>query len=66
MYVVISNNGNSTYNLSYIVCFKRFLLVGVCYISYRGFQIKFIKLVANIVYTRLERKSWFIAKTQLV
>jgi hypothetical protein len=66
MYVVVSNNGSSTYNLNYIVCFKRFLLVDVCYIIYGGFQIKFIKLVADIVYTRLKRKSWFFAKTQSV
>jgi len=55
MYVVVSNNGTSTYNLSYIVCFRHFLLVSVCYISYGGFQIKFIKLVADIVYARLKK-----------
>jgi hypothetical protein len=29
--------GTSIYVHSYIVCFKCFLLVGVCYISYVGF-----------------------------
>jgi hypothetical protein len=58
--------GTSTYGSNYIVCFKRFLVVGVRYISYGGFQTKFYKLVAVIVCARLKRKSWFIAKTQLV
>jgi hypothetical protein len=44
MYVVVSNNGTFTYKLSYIVCFKCFLLVDVCYISYEGFQIKVYKI----------------------
>jgi len=51
MYVVVSNNGTSTYKLCCIVCFKCFLLVGVCYISYGGFQTKvYKKLMAVIVY----------------
>jgi hypothetical protein len=56
--------GTSTYGSNYIVCFKCFLIVGVCYISYGGFQTKVYKLVVVIVYARLKRKSWFIAKTQ--
>jgi len=50
MYVDVSNNGTSMHMLSCVVCFKCFLLVGVCYISYGGFQTKVIKLVAVIVY----------------
>jgi hypothetical protein len=57
MYVVVSNNETSTYMVSCVVCFKCFLLVGVCYISYGGFQIKVYKLVAVIVYAGLEKKS---------
>jgi len=49
-------NGTSTYGSNYIVCFKCFLIVGVYYISYGGFQTKFYKLVAVIVYARLKRK----------
>jgi hypothetical protein len=44
MYVVVSNNGTSTYKLSCVVCFKCFLLVGVCYIRYEGFQTKVYKI----------------------
>jgi hypothetical protein len=44
MYVVVSNNGTSTYKLSCIVCFECFLSVGVCYISYGGFQTKVYKI----------------------
>jgi hypothetical protein len=44
MYVVVSNNGTSMYKLSCVVCFKCFLLVGVCYISYGGFQTKAYKI----------------------
>jgi hypothetical protein len=44
MYVVVSNNGTSTYKLSCVVCFKCFLLVDVCYISYGGFQTKAYKI----------------------
>jgi hypothetical protein len=44
MYVVVSNNDTSTYKLNCIVCFKCFLLVGVCYISYEGFQTKVYKI----------------------
>jgi len=44
MYVVVSNNGTSTYKLSCVVCFKCFLLVAVCYISYEGFQTKAYKI----------------------
>jgi len=54
MYVVISHNGTSTYNLSCIVCFKCFLLVGVCCISYGSFQTKVYKLVAVVVYARVK------------
>jgi hypothetical protein len=43
MYIV-SHNETSTYNLSCKVCFKCFLLVGVCYISYGDFQTKFFKI----------------------
>jgi hypothetical protein len=38
MYAVVSNNGTSTYNLSCIVCFKCFLIIGVYCISYKCFQ----------------------------
>jgi hypothetical protein len=34
----------STYESNYIVCFKYFLIVGVCYISYGDFQTKFYKI----------------------
>jgi hypothetical protein len=44
MHVVVSNNGTSTYKLSCVVWFKCFLLVGVCYISYGGFQTKVYKI----------------------
>jgi len=44
MYVVVSNNGTSTYKLNCVVCFRCFLLVGVCYISYGGFQTKVYKI----------------------
>jgi hypothetical protein len=44
MYVVFSNNGTSTYKLNCVVCFKCFLLVGVRYIRYGDFQIKFYKI----------------------
>jgi len=40
----LPNNGTSTYKLSFVVCFKCFLLVGVCYISYGGFQTKVYKI----------------------
>jgi len=59
-------NGTSTYGSNYIVCFKCFLIVGVCYISYRGFQTKFYKLVAVIVYTRLKRKVGSFGKLSLI
>jgi hypothetical protein len=49
--------GTSIYVYSYIVCFKCFLLVGVCYISYGGFQIKVYKLVAVIVYAGLKNEK---------
>jgi hypothetical protein len=55
MYVVISHNGTPTYNLSCIVYFKYFLLVGICCINYGDFQIKFYKLVDVIVYARLKK-----------
>jgi hypothetical protein len=58
--------GTFTYGYNYIVCFKCFLIVGICYISYEGFQAKVYKLVAVIVYARLKRKSLFFAKTQVV
>jgi hypothetical protein len=44
MYVVVSNKETSTYKLSCVVCFKRFLLVSVCYINYGGFQTKVYKI----------------------
>jgi len=47
----------SIYVRSFLVCFKCFLLIGVCYISYRGFQTKVYKLVAVIVYARLKKKK---------
>jgi hypothetical protein len=46
------------YESNYIVCFKCFLIVGVCYISYGGFQTKVYKLVAVIVYARLKRNKF--------
>jgi hypothetical protein len=56
MYVVISNNGTSTYKLNCIVCFKCFLLVGVCYISYGGFQTKVYK-IGDCYSVRMTRKE---------
>jgi hypothetical protein len=44
MYVVVFNSETSTYKLSCVTCFKCFLLVGVCYISYEGFQTKVYKI----------------------
>jgi apolipoprotein N-acyltransferase len=60
--------GTSIYVHNYIVCFKCFLLVVVCFISYEGFQTKDYKLVAVIMYVKLkkEMKSWFFAKTQWI
>jgi hypothetical protein len=58
--------GTSIYVRSYIVCFKCFLLVSVCYISYKDFQTKVYKLVAVIVYARLKKKSWLFVKTQWI
>jgi hypothetical protein len=49
--------GTSTYESNYIVCFKCFLIVDVCYISYGGFQTKVYKLIAVIVYARLKKKK---------
>jgi hypothetical protein len=43
MYVVVSNNETSIYKLSYVVCFKCFILVSVCY-NYEGFQTKVYKI----------------------
>jgi hypothetical protein len=58
-------NGTSTHGSNYIVCFKHFLIVGVCYISYGGFQTKFYKLVAIIVYARLKRKVGSLRKLRV-
>jgi hypothetical protein len=55
MYVVVSNNGTSTYKLSCVICFKCFLLVGVCYISYGGFQTKVYK-IGGCYSVRMTRK----------
>jgi hypothetical protein len=59
MYVVVSNNGISTYKLSCVVCFKCFLLVGVCYISYGGFQTKVYKIGGyySVRMTKKKRKK---------
>jgi hypothetical protein len=54
------------YGSNYIVCFKCFLIVGVCYISYGGFQTKLYKLVAVIVYARLKRKVGSLRKLSLI
>jgi hypothetical protein len=54
--------GTSIYVRSYIVCFKCFLLVGVCYISYEDFQTKVYKLVAVIVYARLKKERLVICE----
>jgi hypothetical protein len=57
MYVVVSNNGTSTYKLSYVLWFKCFLLASVYYISYEGFQTKIYKIGGcySIRMTRKER-----------
>jgi hypothetical protein len=34
----------STYGSNYIVCFKCFIIVGVCYNNYEGFQTKVYKI----------------------
>jgi hypothetical protein len=47
-------NETSIYVRSYIVCFKCFLIVSVCCISYEGFQTKVYKLVVVIEYARLK------------
>jgi hypothetical protein len=54
--------GTSIYVHSYIVCFKCFLIVNVCYISYEGFQIKVYKLVAIIVHARLKGRVGSLRK----
>jgi hypothetical protein len=60
MYVDVSNNGTSTYMLSCVVCFKCFLLVGVCCISYENFQTKVYK-IGNCYSVRMtKRRSWFL------
>jgi hypothetical protein len=46
-------NKISMYNLSCLVCFKYFLIVGICCISYGGFQTKVYKFVAETVLARL-------------
>jgi hypothetical protein len=56
MYVDFSNNGTSTYKLSCVVCFKYFLLVGICYISYRSFQTKIYK-IGGCYSVRITRKE---------
>jgi len=66
MYVVISNNGISMYNLNCIVCFKCFLIVGVYCISYRCFQRqKCIKLIVVIVSVRLKRKKLVLCENSV-
>jgi hypothetical protein len=57
--------GTSTYESNYIVCFKCFLIVGVRYISYGGFQTKVYKLVDVIVYARLERKKLVLCENSV-
>jgi hypothetical protein len=57
--------GTSIYVRSYIECFKCFLLVGVCYISYGDFQTKVYKLVAVIVYARLKRKKLVLCENSM-
>jgi hypothetical protein len=58
----VQANGTPTYGSNYIVYFKCFLIVGVCYISYGGFQTKFYKLVTVIVNVRLKRKVGSLGK----
>jgi hypothetical protein len=57
MYVIVSNNGTFTSKFSCVICFECFLLVGVCYISYRGFQTKVYKISGcyNVCMTRKEK-----------
>jgi len=57
--------GTSMYESNYIVCFKCFLIIGVRYISYGSFQTKFYKLVAVIVYARLEMKKLIICENSV-
>jgi hypothetical protein len=47
--------------------FKCFLLAGVCYISYGGFQTKVYKIGGcySVRETKV-KKSWFFAKTQWI
>jgi hypothetical protein len=52
---VDSNNETSTYKLSCVVCFKCFLLVGVCYINYGGFQTTVYK-IGSCYRVRMTRK----------
>jgi len=59
MYVVVSNIGTSTYKLSCVVCFKCFLLVGVCYISYGGFQTNVYKIGGGYS-VRMTRKEMLV------
>jgi hypothetical protein len=44
MYVVVSNNGTSTYKSQLHNMLKIFLLVDVCCTSYEGFQTKVYKI----------------------
>jgi hypothetical protein len=56
MYVVVFNNGTFTHKLSCVVCFECFLLVGVCCISYGGFQTKVYK-IGGCYSIRMTRKE---------
>jgi hypothetical protein len=59
MYVVVSNNGTSTYKLSCVVWFKCFLLVNVYCISYGGFQTKVYK-IGGCYSVRMTRKEMLV------
>jgi hypothetical protein len=56
MYVVVSNNGTSTYVFNCVVCFKFFSVVGVLYISYGGVKKKIYK-IGGCYSVRMTRKE---------
>jgi hypothetical protein len=56
---LFTNNETSTYKLNCAVCFKCFLLVGVRYISYGGFQTKVYK-IGDCYSVRMTKKETLV------
>jgi len=67
MYVVVSNNGTSTYKSQLHSMLKMFSISQcLLYQLLEFFKQMFMKLVAVITLARLKMKNWFFAKTQSV